>query len=154
MPPISHVVIGEFVEPQWGSQMFMSMSSIHVTELSGVMGLVLVDGLLLVWLGLLTAWVCGMKRRMGQPVWRRLRNGRIRFQWGVPQTLQSSHFWSAAASNVVRDHGGDSDVRGTRSRNAGRHATRNQRGWVTLDIADRTTSPTLQRDTETDPRSP
>jgi hypothetical protein len=45
---------------------------------------------LAVWLGLLTVLVLRRRRDDGQPVYRRMRDGRIRFEWSVAQQLRAA----------------------------------------------------------------
>jgi hypothetical protein len=64
---------------------------------------------LAVWLGLLTALVLRRQRTEGEPVYRRLPNGRIRFEWSVAQQLR------AAQREALRETESLSRARGTRS---------------------------------------
>lgn len=45
---------------------------------------------LAVWLGLLTVVVLRRRRDDGEPVYRRLPDGRIRFEWSVAQQLRAA----------------------------------------------------------------
>lgn len=45
---------------------------------------------LAVWLGLLTALVLRRRHNEGEPVYRRLPDGRIRFEWSVAQQLRAA----------------------------------------------------------------
>ena len=45
--------------------------------------------LLAAWLGLLTLLVLRWRRERGEPVYRRLPNGRVRFEWAVATTFES-----------------------------------------------------------------
>lgn len=53
----------------------------------GVMIAVL--GVLVVWLALLTASLLRWRREHGEPVYRRLPDGRLRFEWSVANAYQS-----------------------------------------------------------------
>ena len=54
------------------------------------MGVVVaVLGILVVWLALLTASVLRWRRERGEPVYRRLPDGRLRFEWSVANAYQS-----------------------------------------------------------------
>lgn len=59
------------------------------TPFVGALLAVLCVGLALasVWLLILTVSLHRLRCRYGEPVFQRLRNGRLRFTWGVPQAL-------------------------------------------------------------------
>lgn len=54
-----------------------------------MVGMVLL-GVVVVWLALLTAGVLRWRRERGEPVYRRLPDGRLRFEWAVGVAYQSA----------------------------------------------------------------
>lgn len=54
-------------------------------------------GLLVIWITLLTASVLRWRRERGQPVYQRLPDGRLRFEWAVATALHSTRRHSGPA---------------------------------------------------------
>lgn len=69
---------------------------------TSVVGMVLL-GVVVVWLALLTAGVLRWRRERGAPVYRRLPDGRLRFEWAVSNAYQSARRASLNRVDPVPD---------------------------------------------------
>lgn len=128
--------------------MIINIVAVRVVELSDGLVVALIDGLILVWLSGLTVFLCRMNRRLGKPVWRRLPNGRIRFQWGIPQRFQSARPPDATAPTMRDLEQPDSGATIAAHDTHGRNKCGRGCSWVILDITDHAANQVAYQDTD------